>query len=211
MRSPILFLIFFLIGVLASLVYKTALTRPNQPVTGIIQTITRPTFDIANPPPQSINGEIIQMSGDIFWQGRTATKESELKQKIMIKQGEMIRTGENASLSINFPNLTQIKIYPSSQIEVIQSLRENFVANLTTGQAEFTKTGVSPVSIRALHLLVNQNSGKLTITITESKISLNITEGAVTLAYNDTFLKSHVLTLNSPNKISFNDKSRLFE
>ena len=117
MKSIFYFLCFFFIGVLGVITYGILQKNPGKPVTSIIQTVTKPNFDIAVAPSESIRGNIKQMTGDVFWQSRTATESSQIPfdwfdsahhksaQGHGLQQGEEIQTKENGNLTIEFPSV----------------------------------------------------------------------------------------------------------
>lgn len=152
------------------------------------------------------------MSGDVYRQSRVATQESQIVSPIEIQQGEEIRTTQTGNLSVDFPNIAQIKLSPKTQIDFVQTLPADFVTLVSSGSAEFVKTGDAPVSIRSFHLLVRQDSGDLAISVDtdNSLVNLNILKGSITVAYNDLNLVSKVLTYGEGQKVTFNDLTRNF-
>jgi len=193
--------------------YHIVTTHPSEPITNIIKNVTKPAFSIINAPSLSVIGSIKEMSGEVKWQSRIATQSSEIKNPITLQQGEEIETGETGSLTVEFPNEAVIRIMPKTQINFVQTLPVNFVTSVVNGGATFTKTANTPVSIRAMHLLIKQNSGDLSIGVdTEnSLVNINILKGSVTIAYNDLNLISHVTNIDAGKRITFNDSSRKFE
>ncbi len=175
--------------------------------------ILEPDFSIAVAPSESIRGNIKQMTGNVFWQSRTATESAFLTSLITLQQGEEIQTKENSSLIVEFPNVINIAILPKTQIDFVQTLPVEFVTSIASGSATFKKLSDIPVSVRSYHLLVKQNSGEVSMSIdTDNGIThLNIISGSVTLAYNDLDLTSHVANFTASQKINFNDATREIE
>ena len=197
-----------MIGVLGVIIYGILQKNPGKPVASIIQTVTKPNFDIAIAPSESIRGSIKQMTGEVFWQSRTATESSQINSLISLQQGEEIQTKENGNLTMEFPNVTNMVIAPKTQIDFVQTLPTEFVMSIASGSANFKKLNETPVSIRSYHLLVRQNSGEIGINVDTEKgfTNLNIISGSVTVAYNDLNLDSHVTDFTAPKKVSFNDE-----
>jgi hypothetical protein len=206
-------IISILIGFIGLTSYELLVTHPNAPIQSLIQTVTKQSFNIANPPSDSVKGKILEMSGEIFWEGRIATTESQLISQIDIQQGESIRTGEQGILSVDFKNQALVKLSSKTKVDFIQTIPSNFVANIASGSAEFKKLSTVPVSIRARHLLINIKSGKISIGVDSesSLVNLSIIEGGITVAYNDLNLVSHLQELDAPQRISFDDDLRSFE
>ena len=214
MKHFFIFALFFLVGVLGIITYGILQKNPGKPVTSIIQTVAKPNFDIAVAPSESIRGSIKQMTGDVFWQSRTATESSQIPfdfaQGHGLQQGEEIQTKENGNLTIEFPNVTNVVIAPKTQIDFVQTLPTEFVMSIASGSANFKKLSETPVGIRSYHLLVRQNSGEIGINVDTEKgfTNLNIISGSVTVAYNDLNLDSHVVDFQAGKKVSFNDGTR---
>ncbi|CAN5281734.1 hypothetical protein BH10PAT1_BH10PAT1_6580 [soil metagenome] len=213
MKFVIVFIISTLIGVGGVFAYHHFTMHPNEPITNIVNTISQPEFKIENAPVGSVRGNILQMNGGIQWTSRTATEASELKTAIVLQQGESIQTEKNSNINIEFPNETLISVNPETQIDFIQTLPDNFVASIASGSANFKKTAVAPVSVRAMHLLTNLNDGEMYVEIDSdnSLVNINILSGSITVAYNDNNLESHVFNFVSGQKITFNDVTRSFE
>lgn len=212
-----LFIVFLLVGILAIIGYTLFRKSPGKPINNIIQTVTKPSFSIENAPSEAIKGTVTRMSGQVFWEARTATEAAEVNNLVNLQQGEQIQTGETGSMDIVFPNAIQIKAEPKTQIDFVQTLPVNFVASIASGSAEFKKVSTIPVTIRALHLLVKVNStqeaGDLSIGIDEEKglVNLNIISGSITVAFNDLNLVSKEVNFTSGQRVTFNDLTRSFE
>lgn len=213
MKYFILFVIFLVIGFTSVLGYKLVTTKTNGSITNIINNITKPGFSIDEAPSESIRGNIKDISGDVSWISRTATEGAKLASTTVLQQGEEIQTGENGNLLIEFPSESLIKVQPKTQIDFIQTLPVEFVTSIASGSATFTKISNVPVSIRAMHLLIRQNSGELSIGIDSDKsiVNINVLSGSIRVAYNDLNLNSQVLDFSEGKKITFNDTTRTVE
>lgn len=209
----VLFVVFFVIGFSAILGYRLVTTRTNEPITNIINNIAKPGFSIKDAPSDSVRGTIKEMSGDIGWVSRIATEAAKITSPQTLQQGEEIQTGETGTLVAEFPNESSIKILPKTQVDFVQTLPVDFVASIASGSATFTKLSDGPVSIRAMHLLIRQNSGEVNIGVDtdNSLVNINILSGSIRVAYNDLNLNSQVVDFSSGKRITFNDTTRRVE
>lgn len=209
-----LFILFILLGVLIVTGYGIVRKNPRRPIANIIETATKPSYTIENAPSETIKGNIIQMTGNVNWESRTATKSSPITNPApIIQQGEEIDTQDNGQVSLDFPGAVSMTIAPKTQIDFVQTLPANFVFSIASGSAEFKTLSTIPVTVRAFHLLVKQNNGDVGVAIDEVNglIDLNIMSGSVTAAYNDLNLNSHEVNFVSGQKASFNEALRRFE
>jgi len=213
MKKILLFLLFFGIGILGVMGYKLVKKSPGKPIENILQTVTKPVFSVKDAPSEAVKGTILQMTGEVRWESREATEAAQITSPVIVQQGERIQTGENGNLSIEFPKASLISISPKTQIDFIQTLPINFVVDIASGSASFKKLTDYPVSMRALHLLVDQKSGEVSVGVDEENgvVNVNIISGAIMVAFNDVNLVSQVVGFEAPQRISFNDSSRSFE
>ena len=213
MKYFVLFIIFLVIGFTSVLGYRLFTTRTSEPITNIINNITQPGFSVEEAPSQSIRGSIKEMSGEVNWVSRTATEGAKITSLQALQQGEEIQTGENGTFLAEFPNESTIRIQPKTQIDFVQTLPIDFVTSIASGSATFTKLSDIPVSIRAMHLLIRQNSGEISVGIDSdnSLVSVNVVSGSIRVAFNDLNLNSQVIDFSAGKKIIFNDTTRRIE
>lgn len=213
MKRVLLFLIFFLIGLVSFTAYSLLRKNPGKPVNNIVETVVTPPFSIENPPSESVKGTITGMSGEVLWQSRTASEASRITSPQAIQQGETIQTGDTGNLTVNFPNEAEIKALSQTQIDLVQTLPVNFVASIASGSAQFTKTGSAPITIRALHLLIKIVQGTLSLGVDEknSLVNFSVINGSIQVAFNNLDLVSNVITFDQNQRHTFNDLTRSFE
>ncbi|MDO8583236.1 MAG: hypothetical protein Q7R51_01790, partial [bacterium] len=128
----------------------------------------------------------------------------------IIQQGEAIETKDDGKITVRFPDAYTIDIFPKSKLDFIQTLPSNFVISQEQGISEYTKTGATPLSIRSFHLLIQLNSGYIAITTDkdEKTVSVNVSSGSATLAYNDLQYISNVITIKAGKTFTFDDNTR---
>ncbi len=211
MKYLFVFLLTFLLGTLGVIGYGILRKSPGKPIQNIIETASKPEFSIENAPSESIKGSIASMAGDIYWESRTATVSSLIKNDVTLQQGEQIQTGDNGNMNIDFGREILIKVEPKTQISFVQTLPINFVSSIASGSAEFKRLSSTPITVRALHLLIKVDSDVvISIDQDNSLVNLNVKNGMVTAAYNDEDLNSHTVNFNAPKIITFNDLTREF-
>jgi hypothetical protein len=171
------------------------------------------SFSIKTPPSESVNGKITSFSQELSLQERGATDASKLESPESIKQGERIVTDNKGNAVIEFDKILTLKVSSNTDLDIIQTLPQNFVFAQNEGTVLYEKLGNIPVSIRALHLLIDQGSGNVKVNIDKEngKVTVDILKGTVTLAFNNLELKSILLTVSEGKKIIFDDSKRKTE
>lgn len=211
MKHTYLFVIAICIGALVFILYdkilvqKTIQTPESKP-----QQVTQSPFLLDTAPSQSLRGSILSSKGNIEWQSRTATEASVLTNPVSLQQGEEVSTQEKASMTIQFPGVSTTQLNPQTHILFAQTLPDSFVVVQDKGEAVYTKLGANPVSIRSLHLLTKLNEGQVTISLDKTAliVTLLVTKGSVTIAYNDRDNLSNVVTVKQGDKVMFDDEKR---
>lgn len=170
----------------------------------------KPTFSIEKAPKNSVKGTIESLSGSVKWESRTATAPSEIIKPVTIQQGEILETGEDGKVTIIFPDITSITLSSQSKISITQTLPANFVFDQKEGSVAYEKTGQTPISIRALHLLTTLNTGKLTLTIDKesAEITIVVKKGSATVGFNNLENISTVINIEEGEEFIYNDDTR---
>lgn len=167
-------------------------------------------FSLDQAPSDSIKGQITNMTGEIWWQSRTATEPAQLLDKIPIQQGEILMASESGNLTIEFAPAVTVTLFPDTKMEVIQTLPLNLVFNQTKGVGQYQKTGDSPVSIRSLNLIVNLENGLINIDVDEEteEIILGLKTGSAKVGYNSPEFDSKVWKLEPGDVFSYDSSER---
>jgi hypothetical protein len=208
----------FLIGFILVIIFF----RYNSPKTGAatnnqthpqssISTENPNQFKVAAPPTESLKGKIATFSGVLKWQPRTATDSSQIYSPQPIQQGEEIETGDNGKAVIQFPDIFTVSAGKNTKINFAQTLPINIVLVQSTGEVNYVTLGKNNLSVRSLHLLIEQQAiGNFTITVDpdDSKVLIVNKTGVLTIAYNDSDNLSQKLTLNKDQTLSFDDDKR---
>lgn len=162
-------------------------------------------------PSLSLRGQITTLSGDVSWQSRIATDAAKINQKQTIQQGESLQTGDNGSVAVLFTDQAMISLFAKTQVDFVQTLPADLVLVLDKGSIDVQKTGGDPLTIRALHLLIDQKSGELGIVLDpdQQTVAINANKGTATVAYNDVNLVSQVVTIPQGKQYYFDDQTRI--
>jgi hypothetical protein len=168
-------------------------------------------FSIENAPSQSITGIVESFSGNVAWQSRSANYATLINSPVKLQQGDEINVQDNGQAITSFPNIVKISISPNTQVNFIQTLKVNFVAEEKQGNAFYEKTGSIPVSIRAFDLLINLKNGAFSISVDKESamVVINVGSGSATAAYIDTDNNTQILTIKEKQKYQFNNDTKL--
>lgn len=174
------------------------------------QKSTQTSFNPEKAPTESLQGKIATFSGIIKWQSRIATEAAEVDSLKEIQQGEQIETEISSNLIVEFPNIWRINILSNSKLEFAQTLPANLVISQKEGSAEYQKLGENVLSVRALHLLINQNQGDMVVIVDKdnNNVFINVKTGFVTAAYNDDENISRVVQVKTGQRLNFDDETR---
>jgi hypothetical protein len=167
-------------------------------------------FSLENAPTDSLTGKIASFSGKVAWQSRIAPIAILINSPIKLQQGEEVDTYNDGSAIINFPQFGTITESSDTQINFIQTLKENFVLEQKQGTIIFDKSGENQTSIIALDLLININSGQSSITVDKdnSKITVAVKTGLATVAFDDNANNTNVVSIKNGDTYIFDDNSR---
>ncbi len=167
-------------------------------------------FSIKNPPDESLKGEVASLSGSVSWQGRTSDFATLINSPRQIEQGEEINTNNNGSAFVVFPKIGSFSLSSNTQISIIQTLPADFVANEIQGTASFQKNGNIPLSVVALDLLINVESGETNITVDKegSRVDITVSSGSAALAFNDTNFNTNIVRIKKGYEYIFDDNTK---
>ncbi len=167
-------------------------------------------FDPNIPPSQSLKATVSSLSGQIKWQSREATEPADIKTLSQVQQGEELVTGDGSQAYVEFSGIWKITLYPKSELEFSQTLPENLVLVQKSGSIFYQKLGNDTLSIRARHLLINQDSGNLTVSFSEDYpvVVVETTDGTASISYEDSDNVSQKVELDKNQKLTFDDSTR---
>lgn len=167
-------------------------------------------FSLENAPSDSIKGQITGMTGDIWWQSRTATEPAQLTEAIAIQQGEVLIASEAGKLTASFNPALTLTLFPDTRVEIIQTLPLNLVFNQTMGIGQYQVSGSSIVTIRSFNLIVNLDGGLLVVDTDgeTGEIILGLKTGKAKVGYNSPEFDSKVWELEPGDVFSYDSSER---
>lgn len=167
-------------------------------------------FSLDQAPSESIKGQINNMTGDIWWQSRTATEPAQLIEPVTIQQGEILIASEAGHITVRFDPAAVISLFPDTQVEIVQTLPLNLVFNQTKGVGQYQVSGTNPVTVRSFNLIVNIDNGLINIDTDEATgvITLSLKTGMATVGYNSPEFDSKVWELEPGDVFSYDSSER---
>jgi hypothetical protein len=205
MKSIIIFLLFFIIGVFAVLGYVYWNHQ------GAILNFSKPTittkFSLANAPTDSLKGDIATMSGTVTWLSRVAKSPVKLKSPRSIQQGEELGAGKNSNVAVVIQNAEAIILSSNSLVNFIQMLPVNLVLEQNSGIVTYQNTGQSAMSVHSLDLItaVNRGSAEISMDQKTNTVTVTVEKGLVTEGYEDSSGNSNVVNVNEGQQFIFDD------
>jgi hypothetical protein len=157
-----------------------------------------------------LNGEVASISGNVSWLSRTASFAILINSPMKLQQGEEVITQNNGKVSIIFSKVVNLNVSPNTQVNLIQTLPTDFVVEEKQGLVMYDKNGETPVSIRALDLLINIDKGSCEVLVDKdtSDITVTVSAGSVTVAFNDTYNNTNIKSISEGKKYLFNNDSK---
>lgn len=212
MKSAIVFFLFLFIGFFTLLLYgkwNQAQTVQKAKISADVTSEKIP-FAVETAPAKSLRAEIVAMNGDVYWESRIATSPALLKEPMRLQQGESLETEEDASLKIVLPEFAEILVAENAKFSLIQTLPSQLVFGQNAGVIVYTNSATSAISVRSLELLLVQEKGRMTVAVSEDDqtVSITVTEGNVSVAFNDLENKVSNIVLVEGQRYLFDEYTR---
>jgi hypothetical protein len=99
----------------------------------------------------------------------------------------------------------------NSHLSIVQTLPSNSTLIQDSGTIFYKKIDSTlPLGVRVLHLLIQQQSGEMEVSVDDQTpiITIKVSSGAITLAFNDTKNISNVVSIDEGNTYTFDDEKR---
>ncbi|MCR4326059.1 MAG: hypothetical protein NUV52_00185 [Candidatus Roizmanbacteria bacterium] len=186
---------------------KTVTATPSKPPTTPSPTL----FTVNDPPTESISGNLDTFLGDVTWEPREATHSSPISSRAVIRQGDYIETGDDGTASITFPIIGTLSMEPNTQVQIVQTLPANAVLLHRTGTAVYERTGETPITVRALSLLVDleeESIVRITVDEEEGSVLVLAEQGNSVAAYNDADFETVKLMLEEGQELTYDSLLR---
>ena len=168
-----------------------------------------PTLPTLEPPKQAYRGTIRALKGDVKKIARTADDFAPIDRTDSILQGEVVATGNNASIKIAMEKMDDIiiKLKENTEVEFANLVYPSVVLRHRLGSATYATT-TSSFSIRSLHALIELGTGAVSITTDDQTVTVQLEEGVVKLAMIDANNDTHVWKLTPGQKAVIDDEAR---
>lgn len=150
------------------------------------------------------------MDGDVLLQSRTATEPAPLTSPVPVRQGELIRTAENGSVTVLFPGACSIDIGTDAIVDVIQTLPGHIVFRQDQGTVLYNAAPKCPLSVRTRRLLTVIQEGTIAVNLSADSdvISIRVRKGVAEVAYNDVDNVSTVIPVREGERFLFDNGER---
>lgn len=208
LKNVILFIFSTILGTLMIIIgYLLFFSRDSQFIKPFLP---KTMFSIENAPSQTLIGEVASISGNVSWLSRTASFAMLINSPTKLQQGEEVITQNNGKASITFSKVVNLNVSPNTQVNLIQTLPSDVVIEQKQGLVMYDKNGETPVSIRALDLLINIDKGRCEVLVDKdtSDITVTVSTGSVTVAFNDINNNTNIKSISEGEKYLFNNDSK---
>lgn len=207
MKYILLFLVFVGIGMAAIIWYPKQTITPAPTSTN---PTTIPPFSIQEPPSNALQGTMRDMDGDVLLQSRTATEPALLTSPVPVRQGELIRTAENGSVTVLFPGACSIDIGTDAIVDIIQTLPGHIVFRQDQGTVLYNAAPDCPLSVRTRRLLTVIREGTIAVNLSADSdlVSIRVRKGVAEVAYNDVNNVSTVIPVREGERFLFDNGER---
>jgi hypothetical protein len=209
MKNVVLFLISVVIGLLSILLFAHNTAEKNKKP---FPKKNSTHFSIATPPSQSLIGDITSVVGEVAWESRVATEPAMIGMNRKIQQGEKLKTGPGIVV-VKFANVAELLIDNNAEIDFSQTLPTGFVFHQTEGTITYSRLGEVPLSVRAMHVLIDQELGEISLTVNtiDQIVTVSVITGSIRVGFNDPTLNTNVLDVHAGEKLIFYDDTREVE
>lgn len=161
-------------------------------------------FSLVNPPSMALFGSVTNLTGEVMWQGRIFDNLIKVNELESITQGEIVKTGEDGFLNIEFADKASIEILPNSKLEIVQTIPNNLVFYQHQGEVNYIKNSDIPVSVRSGRVLIDI-SEDLNLKVASS--GFIYIKGNGKMAFNNKTNDTQVVELFGDKSIIFNDNN----
>jgi hypothetical protein len=202
MNKIIIFIISFLFGLIFIVDYfiwnPIQTVKEQVKITPIPENNLDPKELLDTPPGLSVQGKILNMSGDVQWESRAATEFSQITHPQTLQQGEAVRTGTNSLVELSFGENTSLNVGETSEIDFIQMLQDHFVFKQMSGTVIYTNTKTVPISVKTSSIIVLLSEGEMKITMDKEgkTVAVTMNKGTAQIAYNNADFVSQIVNIS---------------
>lgn len=199
-NTILIFILFSLVGFGGLYIYLNSNTKIK--IVNLKEVFNSSKFSLLNAPSQSLKADVKNLKGDVLWKNRISDNATKIENLISIQQGEGIETGEDGSVDLNFLDTANIKVFPNTKLDIIQTLPADLVFKQSSGEVTYQKTSTIPVSIRIAPVLI-EVLGEVTINLDDTKNILTVT-GQSKTAFNNKANVTRLIELKKDETVTIN-------
>lgn len=160
------------------------------------------------PPFEAISGTFLTFTSSVKKLARDAEEFTTTAVNEPILQGEVVATERDGGIVIEFPAVTRLTFYESTEIEMANLIPPHVLFRHRRGTVSYENTGTDTLSIRALSTLVTLAPQKsASMRISQDLTTLTIS-GTVTFALVDQENTTNVYTLAGTQTAIVDDEAR---
>jgi len=203
MKNILIFIAYFLLGIFLIFSFRQLTETIN--FHELNSPLAQFSFSLDAPPSQSLQGAVTSLSGEVQWQSRIATEPAKITKPRQVQQGEEVKTLDSGQLTIVFPEIAGITVFPKTEIDIIQTLPTNILIGQNSGATDYKNLNGNPLSVRSQNLLIKINQGEIMISVDENNpyITADVISGSVTAAYNDINFITKLIDVSSGESLLF--------
>jgi hypothetical protein len=215
LKYLLLFLIPFAITVSAILAYFNfnsnlkGLKIRNLPSFNLNDVVKFSRYTLEKAPSETLVGTMLNLSGTVKYESRMATESALIEKAVNVQQGDIIETGEDGSVSVQFKDIAELNIKSLSKTEIVQTLPANLVFWHKSGSVVYKKIGPNPVSVRAHRLLIDINGeAEIIFNKVEPAITIHALKDSVKTVFNNINNETQVVIVDEGKSMEFNNEKR---
>jgi hypothetical protein len=213
MKHILLFIISLLAGFFSVFLYsKMYQDRTVEQAKKAVHVVEKSTpFSVSTPPTKSKKGQIVHISGDVFWESRTATEPARITSARQLQQGESLYTGPTGLAGISLDESFLFDLAADTKLSLLQTLPEQIVLGQDGGSVTYKNSSDSLLSVRVLPLLVVMKEAEMMVAVDDGTIAVTVQSGSVQIAFNDLENIVTKVELMKGQKYLFDDETRVGE
>ena len=213
MKNVLIALSCFFIGLLSVLgyrYYRAKQIKAHTPNTLVSQAepAPQPTFALV-PPSEAVSGILTITKGKAQKLSRNDDGYKEASSGAQILTGESVATEDLSTAVATISGIANITFGQDAELGFANLYPTDMTVQQKSGKITYdiTDTG-HPFAVRALHTLVSIYSGKTTINVIDTDMSITVTTGSTKFALVDNDNNTHVWTLMAGERANIDDAAR---
>lgn len=211
MKNTVIAILCFLVGAATVFGYRYMLAKRTAPLPAaskLPSPTPEPTFALV-PPSQSVSGILTISKGKAQKWGRNDDGYKEASTGAQILTGESVVTEDLSAATATVSGIVTIIFGQDAELSFANLYPTNMTLQQKSGKITYEVIDTQyPVSVRALHTLVSMNTGKTTINVVDTDMSIIVTAGSAKFAFVDSDNITHVWELTAGQRANIDDAAR---